>query len=158
MGKMYRAGPEWKMVGEGAAPPAGTSLVDVQSTTLADAYVVRGKGAGGPALAARGKALEIHPLADPTTIGAGEAFPIEILYQGKPLAGARVSLFREAGLYDGRKVVGEFGADQAGRHRARCRTLSAARPPPRCRARRRRRSLLQLHGDDRVRGDVRRAK
>lgn len=115
MGKMFREGQIWKMVGEDGDAPAGAQLVDVQSTTLADAYVLRGKPGAVGALAPRGKALEIHPLGDPSVIGAGEAFPIEILYLGKGLGGADVTLFREAGFYDGKKIVGEFKADAAGR-------------------------------------------
>lgn len=115
MGKMYRAGTEWKTVGEDGAPPAGAEVVAVQSTTLADAYILRGKPGGTSALAPRGTALEIHPLADPTTFGAAAAAQFEILYDGKPLPGASVSLFREAGLYDGKKEVADLKTDAAGR-------------------------------------------
>ncbi|TZG29664.1 DUF4198 domain-containing protein [Sphingomonas montanisoli] len=113
MNQMYRDGTDWKFVAEGVAPPAGAELRKVQSATLADAYVLRGKPGTTGALGARNAALEIHPLADPTAIGAGDAFALEVLYRGKPLAGANVTLFREAGLYDGRKTVGEVksGAD-----------------------------------------------
>lgn len=114
MGKMYRVGSEWKIVGEGAAPPAGAALVDVQSTTLADAYVLRGKPGDTGALKVRGKALEIHPLGDPTTITAGQPFALEVLYNGRGLAKASVSLFREAGYYDGRKITAEVQTDAAG--------------------------------------------
>lgn len=115
MGKMFRAGSEWKMVGEDGAPPAGAETVAVQSTTLADAYVLRGKPGAPGALAARGTALEIHPLADPTATAAAAPARFEVLYQGKPLAEAGVTLFREAGLYDGRKQVIEVKTDAAGR-------------------------------------------
>jgi hypothetical protein len=115
MGKMYRDGEVWKMAGEGSEPPAGVTLVDVQSTTLADAYVLRGKPGAAGALAPRGKALEIHPLGDPSALTAGAPFALEILYQGKGLAGAQVTLFREAGFYDGKKVVAEQASDAAGK-------------------------------------------
>ncbi len=115
MGKMYRDGQEWKMVGESAEPPATVRLVDVQSTTLADAYVLRGKPAGLGALAARGKALEIHPLGDPSAISARDVVPLEILYLGRGLANAQVTLFRETGFYDGKKIVGEFTSDNTGK-------------------------------------------
>jgi hypothetical protein len=115
MGKMYRAGTEWKTVGEDGVAPAGAEVVNVQSTTLADAYILRGKAAGLGALAPRGHALEIHPLADPTALGAAAAAQFEILYDGKPLSGASVALFREAGLYDGKKEVADLKTDAAGR-------------------------------------------
>ncbi len=118
LSKMYRTGEAWTIVGEGRTPPAGATAVDVRSTTLADAYVVRGKpGASGAsgALAARGKALEIHPLGDPSSYAPGTAAAFEILYEGKPLTGEPVTLFREAGFYDGRKQVATVNSDEAGK-------------------------------------------
>ena len=115
IGKMYKAGDAWKIVGEDGDAPAAATLVAVQSTTLADAYVLRGKPGATNALAARDKALEIHPLGDPTSIGAGEPASFEILYNGKALAGETVSLFRERGFYDGKKQVAEIASDKAGK-------------------------------------------
>ncbi|RVT95093.1 DUF4198 domain-containing protein [Sphingomonas crocodyli] len=115
MNQMYRSGTDWKFVAEGSTPPTGAETRKVQSTTLADAYVLRGKPGAKGALDARGKALELHPLSDPTAIGAGEPFALEVLYQGKPLAGADVTVFREAGLYDGRKTVGEIKSGTDGK-------------------------------------------
>lgn len=115
LSKMYRSGESWTIVGEGKTPPAGAIPVDVRSTTLADAYVVRGKPGASGALAARGKALEIHPLGDPSSYAPGAAAAFEILYEGKPLAGEPVTLFREAGFYDGRKQVAAATSDKAGK-------------------------------------------
>lgn len=113
-GKMYRKGDDWVMVGEGAAPPTGVTLVDVRSMTLADSYVVRGRPGSKAAFTPRGKALEIRPLIDPTALSARDVARFEILYDGKPLAGRTVMMFREAGLYDGRKQVGQVTSDAAG--------------------------------------------
>lgn len=113
-GKMYRKGDEWVMVGEGATPPPGVEPVDVRSVTLADAYVLRGRPGSPGALAPRGKALEIQPLGDPTALAPGSAARFAILYDGKPLPGQQVTLFREAGLYDGRKQAGTATSDGAG--------------------------------------------
>jgi hypothetical protein len=115
MNKMVRDGAAWKVLEEKAAVPQGAEVLQVQSTTLADAYVVRGKPGATGALAPRGKALEIHPIGDPTAVGAGEPFALEILFDGKRLAGAAVSIFREAGYYDGRKVAGEIKAGPDGK-------------------------------------------
>lgn len=123
LSKMYRTGQAWTPVGEGAdggagggkTLPAGATPVDVRSTTLADAYVLRGKPGASGALAARGKALEIHPLGDPSSYAPGAAAAFEILYEGKPLAGESVTLFREAGFYDGRKQVATVNSDKAGK-------------------------------------------
>lgn len=114
MGRMYRNGTDWTMIGEGGTPPAGATQVDVRSMTLADAYVLRGRPGAIGALTPRGRALEIHPLADPTAIAPGAPTRFTILYDGKPLAGVPVALFREAGLYDGRKQAGSATTDAAG--------------------------------------------
>lgn len=113
MGKMYREGGTWKVAGEGAAP-AGAVLVDVRSTTLADAYVLHGKPGAAGALKPRGAALEIHPLGDPSAYSPGTPARFEILYDGKPLAGEAVTLFRENGFYDGRKQVATAMPDASG--------------------------------------------
>jgi len=115
LSKMYRTGEVWPIVGKGKTPPPGATSVDVRSTTLADVYVVRGKPGAAGALAARGKALEIHPLGDPSSYAPGSAAAFEILYEGKPLAGEPVTLFREAGFYDGRKQIATVNSDKAGR-------------------------------------------
>ncbi|QJU60859.1 DUF4198 domain-containing protein [Sphingomonas sp. AP4-R1] len=113
MNRMVRDGATWKVLGEDAAAPAGATILKVQSTTLADAYVLRGHPGAAGALKPRGTGLEIHPLGDPTAAGKGEPIAFEILYQGKPLPGATVSAFREAGYYDGRKTLPDAitGAD-----------------------------------------------
>ncbi len=115
LSKMYRTGEVWTIVGEGKTPPAGATSVDVRSTTLANAYAVRGKPGAAGALAARAKALEIHPLGDPSSYAPGAAAAFEILYEGKPLASEPVTLFREAGFYDGRKQIATVNSDKAGR-------------------------------------------
>lgn len=113
-GKMYRKGGDLVMVGKGATPPTGVTLVDVRSMTLADSYVVRGRPGAKGAFTPRRKALEIRPLSDPTALSARDAARFEILYDGKPLAGRTVTILREAGLYDGRKQVGQVISDAAG--------------------------------------------
>ncbi|PZU07988.1 DUF4198 domain-containing protein [Sphingomonas sp.] len=115
MNKMYREGGAWKIAGEDGEVPAGAAIVTAQSTTLADAYVLHGRPGSMAALKPRGTALEIHPLGDPSAYGAKEAATFEILYRGRPLAGTLVTLFREAGYYDGTKQVIELKTDTAGR-------------------------------------------
>lgn len=113
-GKMYRnAKGEW-VIGEGRDKPADAQLVDVQSMTLAEVYVTR--GAPSPdALAATGKGLELRPLTHPSEIFAGQPAKFELLFEGKPVAGAHVEVFRSAGTYDGKKQVGgQITTDKAG--------------------------------------------
>ncbi|MCE7796658.1 DUF4198 domain-containing protein [Sphingobium sufflavum] len=117
-GKMIRQGDKWVMGGEapvapGAAKPAGEEVA-VQSMTLADAYVTRGAPSTG-ALKPRGEALEVQPVTHPNGIAAGSDATFVLLFDGKPLAGVDVTLFRSAGVHDGRKIAGQVKSDAAGR-------------------------------------------
>lgn len=104
-GKMYKAADgRWTMAGEGGQPPAGVELVDVQSMTLAEVYVTRG-APSTQALAPTGKALELKPVTHPSEIYAKAPARFELLFEGKPVSGASVEVFRAAGLYDGMKLA-----------------------------------------------------
>lgn len=113
-GKMVRDGETWVMGGEGAAPKAGAEEVAVQSMTRADAYVTRGAPTT-VALKPTGEALEVQPVTHPNGISAGSDATFQLLFNGKPLAGVDVTLFRAAGVYDGRKIAGQVKSDAAGR-------------------------------------------
>ncbi len=112
---MYREGEKWVMRGENGGPlPAGATPVEVQSMTLADAYVTRGDITQA-ALKPVGAALEIQAVTHPNSISAGSAANFVLLFDGKPLAGAEVTLFRSAGVHDGRKIAATAKSDAAGR-------------------------------------------
>lgn len=108
IGKMYRAASgQWLMVGEERdVKPDAAAQVDVQSITVAEAYVTKGKPSDA-ALAPTGAGLELKPLTHPSDIAAGEAARFQLLLNGQPLAGQTVQIFRGHGIYDGRKVLGE---------------------------------------------------
>jgi len=112
--QMYRAADgSWKMVGEEDGPaPAAAAVVDVQSITVADVYVTRG-APSTEALRPAGQGLELVPITHPSDIIAGEDATFRLLLDGRPLANAPVTVFREAGRWDGRKVEADLvtGAD-----------------------------------------------
>ncbi|QNA87067.1 DUF4198 domain-containing protein [Sphingomonas sp. So64.6b] len=112
---MYREDGKWVMRAENGGPaPAGATPVEVQSMTLADAYVTRGDITQG-ALKPVGTALEIQAVTHPNSISAGSAADFVLLFDGKPLAGADITLFRSAGVHDGRKIAATAKSDAAGR-------------------------------------------
>lgn len=105
----------WKMVGEeDGPPPPGAALVDVQSITVADVYVTRGVP-DDAALQPSGQGLELKPLTHPSDIVAGEDASFQLLMDGQPLAQVPVTVFREAGRWDGRKVEADLTTDAQGR-------------------------------------------
>jgi len=113
IGKMYRSATAgWKFVGEeaGVNPPE-TDQVETQSITVADVYVTR--GVAGDVPAARGVGVEVVPVTRPAEIVAGEDAVFQLLIDGLPVAGQAVTVFREAGRYDGRSVEADLttGAD-----------------------------------------------
>ncbi|GAA0756377.1 MAG: DUF4198 domain-containing protein [Pseudomonadota bacterium] len=112
--KMYHTPSGWKMVGEeDAPPPPGAELVDVQSITVAEAYVMRGVP-DEAALKPTGQGLELQPLIQPNQIVAGEDATFRLLFDGQPLADAPVTVFREAGQYDGKTIETETATDASG--------------------------------------------
>jgi uncharacterized GH25 family protein len=112
--RMFKQGDKWAMRGEGSEPPANAEQVEVQSMTLADAYVTRGQPTD-TALKPFGKALEIQAITHPSGIVAGSDVSLALLFDGKPLAHADITLFRSAGLYDGRKVAAQVKSGADGR-------------------------------------------
>jgi uncharacterized GH25 family protein len=116
MGQMYKAADgSWKMVGEEDGPaPAGAEIVPVQSITTADTYVTRGAPTA-EALTPSGHGLEVVPLIQPADIIAGEDLPLQLLFDGKPLANVPMVVYREAGLYDGKKIEAELTSDAEGK-------------------------------------------
>lgn len=113
-GKMVRTATGWAMRGEDGDLPKDAPAVDVQSTTLAEAYVTRGATTDA-ALKPVGTALEIQPVTHPNAITSGSRAAFVLLFDGKPLANTDVTLFRAAGAHDGRKVAGTVKTDAAGR-------------------------------------------
>jgi uncharacterized GH25 family protein len=113
-GKMFKVGDKWVMHGEGNQPPANAQEVAVQSMTLAEAYVTRGQPTE-TALKPTGSALEIQAITHPNGISAGSSAAFILLFDGKPLANAEITLFRSAGYYDGRKVAAQIKSDAGGR-------------------------------------------
>lgn len=114
-GKMYRDGEGRWIISEGKDRPADAQLVDVQSMTLAEVYVTRG-GPTPDALVPSGKGLELRPITHPSEIYAAQPASFELLFEGKPVSGAQVEVFRSAGAYDGQKQVGgQIATDAAGR-------------------------------------------
>ena len=115
LGKMYRGASGQWVIGEGRDKPAGAELVDVQSMTLAEVYVTRGAPTKD-ALAVTGKGLELRPITHPSEIFAQQPATFALTFEGKPVAGATVEVYRSAGAYDGRKKLdGPIRTDASGR-------------------------------------------
>lgn len=114
-GKMYRAADGQWVISEGKDKPAGAELVEVQSMTLAEVYVTRGSPSKD-ALETTGKGLELKPITHPSEIFSGQPATFELLFEGKPVSGANVEVYRSAGVYDGKKrVEGLIKTDATGR-------------------------------------------
>jgi uncharacterized GH25 family protein len=91
--KAALVGGVWKFFDPDKPPPAGVTLVDMQSITTAEVYVSRG-APNDAALAPSGKGLEFHALTHPDSIAVGEVAKFELLLDGKPLANQSIELHR----------------------------------------------------------------
>ncbi len=113
--KMFKdAEGRWAMTGEGATAAPGAEQVEVQSVTQAEVYVSKGAPTDD-VLAPTGNGLELRPVTHPAKVFAGTPAAFELLFDGQPLEGARVEVFRSAGVYDGRKALDAVTTDAAGR-------------------------------------------
>jgi uncharacterized GH25 family protein len=79
---------EWKFF-EGEKAPA--DAIDMQSMTLTEVYVTRG-APNDAALAPIGKGLEFKAVTHPSKIVTGQDAVLEVLFDGKPLAGQPITL------------------------------------------------------------------
>ena len=79
-----------------AVMPADAKLVaHYQSLSVSESYVTAGKPSRA-ALAPSGQGLEIVPITHPSDLFAGEAFEFTVQFDGKPLAGQQVDVYRSA--------------------------------------------------------------
>lgn len=113
--KMYRSATAgWRFVGEEAGVTvAEADQVETQSITVADVYVTRGEAGEVPA--ARGTGVEVIPVTHPNEIVEGEDAVFQLLIDGQPRGGLPITVFREAGRYDGRLVEAEVVSGPDGR-------------------------------------------
>lgn len=105
---------DWEFLSPRDSAPSGAKVYDVSSITLADAYVTRGKPSD-PALAARNAGLEYRALSHPNSLFVGSEMKFEVLFDGQPLAGHMVSIYRNGQRYSDKKVFAEVLTDKAGR-------------------------------------------
>lgn len=76
--------------------PADARLLShYQSLSVSETYITVGKPSAA-ALKPSGKGLEIVPATHPSDLFAGEKFDFTVQYEGKPLAGQKVEIFRSA--------------------------------------------------------------
>lgn len=81
----------WVFLEDGKPAPDGATAVEMQSITVAEAYVSRGKPSDG-ALKPRGTGLEIRAVTHPSSIIVGQEAVFELLADGKPLADQQIAL------------------------------------------------------------------
>jgi hypothetical protein len=92
--RMYEVNGERKGTRDPAEElPKGAKLLDhFQSVTLAETYITLG-APGEPALKPYNKGLEVVPVTHPNDVYDGEAFRVQVLFDGKPLAAQELHVF-----------------------------------------------------------------
>jgi uncharacterized GH25 family protein len=119
--EMYRttAG-EWVSEEDGPLP-AEAEKINARFLITAATFVSRGGAANVPT--ATGQGLEITPTIHPNDIMAGQATAFVVTFDGQPVSGAKVTVFRDGGVHDGRMVETEATTDAQGRF-----SISASAP------------------------------
>jgi uncharacterized GH25 family protein len=82
---------EWVFLDPSKPAPEGATPVDMQSITLTEVYVSRGKPTDA-ALKPRGQGLEIRAVTHPSSIVVGAPAQFEVLADGQPVAGQTVTV------------------------------------------------------------------
>lgn len=96
-GKLALMNGKWEPV-RGEAP-AGARIRTTQTETVSDVYVTK-KGPTRAAVDARIGRLALRPVTHPADVALGTKFDLEVLFDGKPLAGAKLELDRGGQDYD----------------------------------------------------------
>ncbi|MDE1147299.1 MAG: DUF4198 domain-containing protein [Azospirillaceae bacterium] len=100
-GKVVKIDGRWQVLGENGdkTPPAGAEVQEYQSVTRADAYVTKG-AASTKVVAPTGHGLEFVPQSHPNQIDRQAGLAVQALFDGKPLAGQTLTLYRAGTAYD----------------------------------------------------------
>ena len=105
---------DWKFLDGNETPPDGGKAYDVVSMTMAEVYVTRGKP-NATALAPRKKGLEFRVVTHPNSVFVGESAKFELLLDGAPLPGRKISIYRGGMRHAQRKMFAEVTTDAQGR-------------------------------------------
>ncbi|KAF1723200.1 DUF4198 domain-containing protein [Pseudoxanthomonas wuyuanensis] len=95
-------------------PPGARLLAHYQSLSVSEAYITAGAPTQ-PALKPYGKGLELVALTHPSDLYVTENFEFRIDYNGKPLAGQIVEIFRASGDRASQKPVATLTTDPQGK-------------------------------------------
>lgn len=83
---------QWRPLAQGETPPEGAPVTTLQTVTLADLYVTRGRASRLVVDQLNGR-LAIKPITHPNQVLAAEGFEVEVLFDGAPLANTAVVLY-----------------------------------------------------------------
>ena len=107
---------EWETIEDPDAPlPEGaTEVMSSQTETVADVYVTQGAPSRAAVDAVVGR-LAIQPVTHPNEIYLDEGFTFDLTFDGAPLAGQELLLYRDGGAYEEPKYEEEIVTDENGR-------------------------------------------
>ncbi len=116
--KMKRVDGAWDYLrrnhdGETEEAPEGVETADFQSQTVAVAYVTKGAPTA-EVLSAAGVGLELVPVTHPSEVYFEESFELKLLFNGEPLSGHELNVFREGGSYEEPKYKRLVSSDEKG--------------------------------------------
>jgi hypothetical protein len=88
---------QWRPLGQGETPPEGAPVTTLQTVTLADLYVTRGRATRHVVDQPNGR-LALKPVTHPNQVLAATGFEVDVLFDGAPLANTGVVLYSAGDL------------------------------------------------------------
>ena len=93
--------------------PAGAPRVETDQVQVVETYVSKGAPSDA-ALKATGKGFELKPMNHPNALYVDQGFAFQLLVDGKPAAGAPISVYRSGNIYDDKRIAVETKSDAKG--------------------------------------------
>ncbi len=86
---------QWRQLGQGESAPEGAPVTTLQTVTVADTYVTRGRATNETLTAAPSGRLTIRPVTHPNQVLVDQGMVVEVLFDGQPLANSAVVLYAQ---------------------------------------------------------------
>ena len=87
--------------------------MESEQVQVVETYVSKGAPTEA-ALKTTGKGFELKPMNHPNALYVDQGFTFQLLADGKPVAGAPISVYRSGNIYDDKRIAVETRSDAQG--------------------------------------------
>lgn len=93
--------------------PAAAPRMESEQVQVVETYVSKGAPTDA-ALKTTGEGFELKPMNHPNALYVDQGFAFQLLVDGKPAAGAPISVYRSGNIYDDKRIAVETRSDAQG--------------------------------------------